>query len=503
MSAHERAASSPKRSGATRRKPAPPTALYLQALLADADSDSLVARTFAQTENSAGEPVDLARLAVLRAQWQLASGSDLEKVLRELRERTTGLGPATRLADAEAVLLEAAVRGIPDDADDRLETGGDLPHPIRTRLLEIALTIAALRGRFAEAHALFDQLSELGTADISTDIVAAHGYTLLGEGRHAEALAWAERGVDEAHANLDVSGLRAHSFVAALCLTVSGQYSEAENVISVALALGEPPLTDLTDHIGIQALASVVAVRRDNAALGERLRADIAATPAAGTLIGRSGLAWSTAQLVAYRGQPNEAAQLLRAHSDHLHGIGIHSGSVFALLSALELNPDPAGVEHASALLRGMQSEFFDAHLAFLIARQDRDADAIAALAPRLTASGRPGLAVVAFRLAAEWLNEDGEHERAREFDRVREAFIADLPGRSYDATRMFATAINLTEREREISRLVASGLSNPQIAARLVLSVRTVESHLHRIMRKTSVSNRAELASLIQSIAA
>ena len=52
-----------------------------------------------------------------------------------------------------------------------------------------------------------------------------------------------------------------------------------------------------------------------------------------------------------------------------------------------------------------------------------------------------------------------------------------------------------LTRREREIAYLVADGLSNPQIAARLVISARTAESHVQRIMEKLAMHSRAEVA--------
>ncbi|WP_189146799.1 helix-turn-helix transcriptional regulator [Streptomyces lacrimifluminis] len=55
-----------------------------------------------------------------------------------------------------------------------------------------------------------------------------------------------------------------------------------------------------------------------------------------------------------------------------------------------------------------------------------------------------------------------------------------------------------LTAREREIAHLVADGLTSPAIAERLCLSRRTVETHISRIYRKTGVSSRAALASLM-----
>ncbi len=52
-----------------------------------------------------------------------------------------------------------------------------------------------------------------------------------------------------------------------------------------------------------------------------------------------------------------------------------------------------------------------------------------------------------------------------------------------------------LTDRERDVARLVADGASNRDIAERLHLSVRTVEAHLAHIYRKLGVASRAVLA--------
>lgn len=51
-----------------------------------------------------------------------------------------------------------------------------------------------------------------------------------------------------------------------------------------------------------------------------------------------------------------------------------------------------------------------------------------------------------------------------------------------------------LTNRERELTALAAQGLSNPEIAARLVVSPLTVRTHIHRAMMKVGARDRAQL---------
>ncbi|OBK39801.1 helix-turn-helix transcriptional regulator [Mycobacterium sp. 1245111.1] len=54
------------------------------------------------------------------------------------------------------------------------------------------------------------------------------------------------------------------------------------------------------------------------------------------------------------------------------------------------------------------------------------------------------------------------------------------------------------TDREREIVMLIGEGLSNRDIATRLTLSVRTVESHIYKAMAKTGTASRDDLAALL-----
>jgi DNA-binding NarL/FixJ family response regulator len=52
-----------------------------------------------------------------------------------------------------------------------------------------------------------------------------------------------------------------------------------------------------------------------------------------------------------------------------------------------------------------------------------------------------------------------------------------------------------LSPRERQVVGLVARGLANKEIAARLSITVGTVKDHIHRILGKTELPNRAALA--------
>ena len=55
-----------------------------------------------------------------------------------------------------------------------------------------------------------------------------------------------------------------------------------------------------------------------------------------------------------------------------------------------------------------------------------------------------------------------------------------------------------LTRREKEIAALVAAGFGNREIAARLFLSKRTVDSHMEHIFTKLGFSSRTQLASWV-----
>ena len=67
--------------------------------------------------------------------------------------------------------------------------------------------------------------------------------------------------------------------------------------------------------------------------------------------------------------------------------------------------------------------------------------------------------------------------------------------GMSFARRPASGAAVKLSEREHDVVSLVVEGLSNDEIAARLGIGAKTVESHLRRLFERLDVASRTELA--------
>ena len=107
-----------------------------------------------------------------------------------------------------------------------------------------------------------------------------------------------------------------------------------------------------------------------------------------------------------------------------------------------------------------------------------------------------------------EWLRREKRRADAREQLRTAHQMFASMGADGFaeraarelrasgERVRKRTTDIpaELTAREAEIARLAGDGLSNPEIAAQLFMSTRTVEYHLHKVFNKLAISSRNEL---------
>ena len=205
---------------------------------------------------------------------------------------------------------------------------------------------------------------------------------------------------------------------------------------------------------------------------------------------------WADAALAVAEGQTSRAAaMLLEGAADEQ----IPTDRSHLLYQALRADADPKIV--APALAAAAAS--CDAPLTGAFARQ---ASALAcgdgtALADTALALGEIGAWLWAAEAAAQ---AAAAHTRAGRGDPARRALA--LSGRFLDQCEDVRSPVlaavqlapaQLTRREREIVDLAGQGASNAEIAQRLVLSVRTVESHLYRAMGKLGIGDRHELSLL------
>ena len=180
------------------------------------------------------------------------------------------------------------------------------------------------------------------------------------------------------------------------------------------------------------------------------------------------------------------------------------SGDVVGMMAFQSWTPDTFGDEAVAA------GEWLARALVSSLARDDDDVEALDLYAvypdldsARFTDTDRllPQLALrldelrLALReaaessTAAEDLVDDAYHLCARLQDEVVAALLSGAPE---PAASPYAA---LTARERQIAELIADeGLTNAQIASRLVLSEKTVKGHVSGILRKFGVSQRSAI---------
>jgi DNA-binding NarL/FixJ family response regulator len=299
-------------------------------------------------------------------------------------------------------------------------------------------------------------------------------------------------------------------------LSWQGRWDEAESQLTAAvegLQASRPPMVG-------DALARLGELRRRQGRLADAEELFARTETHALSLLGRAALALD-------RGQPSEAAELAdrymrrfpdRSRIERSAGLEIVIGALVRLgeheraAEALEQLRRIAAQARTRSLLAAVRSS--EGTLA--MARGDHDAarrsfedalDLLAAsdarfetarvrldLAATLSASGRHDRARLEIETALAGFQElgaDGESARA-------EAMLGKLRRTRALPTEAANTPLGeLSKRELEVLSLVAEGLTNHDIAQRLVLSEHTVNRHVANILRKLGLPSRAAAASL------
>lgn len=245
------------------------------------------------------------------------------------------------------------------------------------------------------------------------------------------------------------------------------------------------------------ALGFYVAARLGDAEQARRLEQDykdaVAGGPAHDFLA--EAYAAAAAEYLARDGKGLAALQTLMTTPEAT----ARAGNLLEVLAICWDLGDPSVIPIIQEAAPGVEGRWAEALLTLSTAWEHADGDALMATAASLEEAGFANLAREAYARASTVLEQSGERRRARQAVAQRERCDHEL-GERFREGRFIAAApaVHLTRREQDIVELAVQGLTDREIAQRLMVSVRTVEGHLYRTYVKLGVRSRDELESAL-----
>ncbi len=416
------------------------------------------------------------------------------------------LGEAAKAGEVAASALAAA-----EEAGDNWAMGW---------ALHVLTLVAAVQGRMADALPMFDRALAVTQADPTlTDLrllLQINQSVMLGNlDRYEEALAAAGQARDLAdQVGTAIRLAQAHAALGQL-LFETGHWDDA--LAEVEILYENLKASEVTCcNLGI---AAVIRFHRGEADTARRHLAD--AVPHAG-LIGQRVIGSLALARSLDREHEGALPEALAALTDVVNGNTEQLEEIEDLLADAvrlatqtgDLSTAQSLTRHAVALAAGSEVPHREADALYCRGLLDQDAPRLLAAAERYDEAGRPLLRAKALEAAAGQFVEDGNRDQARAAFTGAVEVYGDL-GAAADIARLQATFRahgirrgphakhrrarsgwdSLTATEIKIAALVEEGLSNPEIAAKLLLSRRTVATHVSHILKKLDVNSRTDIA--------
>jgi DNA-binding CsgD family transcriptional regulator len=246
------------------------------------------------------------------------------------------------------------------------------------------------------------------------------------------------------------------------------------------------------------ALAEAMAGNADLASAAAAERDDLPAGPLAiyeTDLIGRSR-AW----VCVAAGEQSRAREILTESAAKAAASKLRIAEARLLHDIARLGQPGLVAARLADLAQMMEGEFVAALAGHAAALATGNAAGLEAAGRSLEAAGASLLAAEAFTAAASAYRSDGLARLASTSARLADELMAACGDVRTPGLAASGTPEGLTRREREVAGLAAAGASSREIAAKLFLSVRTVDNHLQNIYSKLGVTSREELARILRS---
>lgn len=245
------------------------------------------------------------------------------------------------------------------------------------------------------------------------------------------------------------------------------------------------------------AMGFYAAARLGDAAQAMRLEADYKDAPAGGPAYDllASGYAAAAGEYLARDGKGLAALHTVATAAESAG----RTGTLLEILLMCWDLGDSTVIPQVQSVAGTVQGAWAEALHTLAGAWEEAGGDGLMETAATLEDAGFMNLAREAYARASTVLEREGDRRRSRQAVAQRERCDHDL-GERFREGRFIAAAptVHLTRREQDIVELAVQGLSDREIAQRLMVSVRTVEGHLYRTYVKLGVRSRDELESAL-----
>jgi DNA-binding CsgD family transcriptional regulator len=461
---------------------------YLELLLRRPATD-LVESVLRDTRPRDDDPAEeTERHRFYEARWSAFRGEALVDVRRRLAAGAAGMEPYLSLYERR----DQTVATLREHGSDALvvrtpgEEGRLLAH--LRGLSWIAQAAGALEAGRPDvtmrvcAHADEAEL----TSEVRHHLAGLQGEAMLMLDDLRGAERWAHEHLERALDGLDTCGIRVHACVLAQVLMFAGRPHGAWRAISTSLRLGPPgPLED-SYYRRTLVLSATLQVRSGALPVAQILIAELDSIPRGSRPLIRSMRVLAHAALEVAQGEDAGASDRMWVRGERYARAGqLQPALLCWVLAAVAMDDARLSAVRAawSHVELPLLAPLLRVHEA--LAADDLE-EALAALP-----EGRAWIAAGLARFAHAVLEDERRGRPARV---LAPAEPAPRPLGADGSGRLSLQVEVLSEREREVALLARSGLSNRQIAAHLVLSVRTVENHMSRALRKLGYTNRADL---------
>lgn len=469
-----------------------------------------------------GDAEAVAALRRMVARLDIARGGT-DAAMAGLRPLAAGEGPAALRAEADLHLLEVMTLRRPDAVDDARRVRGETRDPVVRCNAELAVAVHAMRaGRVDEsveaAGAAVAQaaLDPMLTAEVHPEVFLANA--LFYAERYdeaAEAVDHAGRAAARAGVVWPLPHHLAHRAGAALRLgDLDGCRVAAREAAEWSIDTDQR-IGATWPHVFTAVVATFTGEVDDARAALALAEADLAA----GRWQGTEAVPWAAALVAEADGDAATAAARLAPVVELAAALGWNSRLPLLGPEAARMAwvaRDGAAVDRVRAAVEaiaGLPIVEADAARQRCAGFADDDVEALVAAAGLYGQMGSATQGATAWAEAAMVAARLGDHDRAVELLRdealprlealgatgIVARTRATLPVRvarrlGRDRVRPMAGPAALTPAERRVVELVVTGATNGEVAEELVVSRRTVESHLSRIFRKLEVDSRARL---------